>query len=453
MDLAIEFKDVVFTYPNGATALNSINLKIQEHKKVVLLGENGSGKTTLLLHLNGLHRSSSGEVTILGKPVDEENLDWVRTKVGMIFQNSDDQLFAPTVFQDVAFGPRNLGMGEAEVNERVEEILDVLNITHLRDRSPDALSTGQKRRVALAGVLIMDAEILCLDEPHSGLDPLGSLEFNDLLDELYAKGRTILVATHDVQFAASWADECIIMHEGKVVAQGSPENVFSDTELIGQSSLELPIFVSVYNELQARDFVFTRGEAPSDIMDLVNKVEAPSIKFLENSDGLHKGARVGLAYSHGSWKVAPEGAGEGKILSQNDAIAVVELQEGSIPQKGDITIFKVHDNERDDERVAGRAKTLIEGNKGIKIGAMGTNAKLLAKHHAISLDFGADVINRAISHASRGIDVIILASGNMAEHAGKKIYAICPDIFFHYVNTKDEDVVRPRSSAEGFSIP
>jgi len=170
-------------------------------------------------------------------------------------------------------------------------------------------------------------------------------------------------------------------------------------------------------------------------------VEAPSIKFLENLDGLHKGARVGLAYSRGSWEVAPEGAGEGEILSQNDAIAVVELQEGSIPKKGDVTIFKVHDNERYDERVAARAKTLIESNKGIKIGAMGTNAKLLAKHHAISLDFGADVINRAISCASRGVDVILLASGNMAEHAGKKIYDMCPDVFFHYVNTKDEETL------------
>jgi cobalt/nickel transport system ATP-binding protein len=441
MGPAIEFKDVVFAYPNGAMALNSINLKIEEHKKVALLGENGSGKTTLLLHLNGLHKPSGGEVTILGRLVDDETLDWVRTKVGMIFQNSDDQLFAPTVYQDIAFGPRNLGMGEAEINERVEEILDVLNITHLRDRSPDALSGGQKRRVALAGVLVMDAEILCLDEPHSGLDPLGSLEFNDLLDELYSKGRTILVATHDVEFAASWADECIIMHEGKVVGQGSPEHVFSDTELIGRSSLELPSFVSVYNELQARDFVFKRGEAPSDIMDLVNKVEAPSIKFLENLDGLHKGARVGLAYSRGSWEVAPEGAGEGEILTQNDAIAVVELQEASIPKKGIVTIFKVHDNERYDERVAARAKTLIESNYGIKTGAMGTNAKLLAKRHAISIDFGADVINRAISCASRGVDVILLASGNMAEHAGKKIHTISPDIFFNYVNMKDEETL------------
>lgn len=438
MGPAIEFKDVTFTYPNGATALNSINLKIEEHKKVALLGENGSGKTTLLLHLNGLHRPTGGEVAILGSLIDEENLDWVRTKVGMIFQNSDDQLFAPTVFQDVAFGPRNLGMGEAEVNERVEEILDVLNITHLRDRSPDALSGGQKRRVALAGVLVMDAEILCLDEPHSGLDPLGCLEFNDLLDELYAKGRTILVATHDVEFAASWADECIIMHEGKVVGQGSPEQVFSETELISRSSLELPIFVSVYNELQARNFVFKRGQAPSDIMDLISKVEAPSIKFLENVDGLHKGARVGLAYLRGSWEVAQEGPGEGEIVSQNDAIAVVELQEDSIPKKGIVTIFKVHDDERYDERVAARAKALIESNKGTKKGAMGTNAKLLAKRHAISIDFGADVINRSISCASRGVDVIILASGNMAEHAGKKIYAISPDIFFNYVNTRDE---------------
>jgi cobalt/nickel transport system ATP-binding protein len=438
---AIEFKDVVFRYPNGAAALDGISLKIEEHTKVVLLGENGSGKTTLLLHLNGLHRPTSGEVTVLGKPVDAENMDWVRTNVGMIFQNADDQLFAPTVYQDVAFGLRNLGMDETCVKERVEEVLDVLNIARLRDRPPDALSGGEKRRVALAGILVMDAEIISLDEPHSGLDPLGCLEFNDLLDELHSKGRTIVVATHDVDFAASWADECVILKKGKIEGGGTPEDVFSDAELVSRSSLELPSFVSVYNELQARNFVCKRGEVAFDIMDLVFKVEAPFIKFLENSGGLSKGARVPLAHTRGSWVVAPEGDRDGEILTQNDGMAVVELRDDSVPKKGDIVIFKVHDDERYDERVAARAKELIESNRGTKTGAMGTNAKLLAKRYAISLDFGADVINRAISCASRGVDVILLASGNMAEHAGKKIYKMCPDIFFHYVNTKDEETL------------
>jgi predicted transcriptional regulator len=199
--------------------------------------------------------------------------------------------------------------------------------------------------------------------------------------------------------------------------------------------------VSVYNELQARNFVCKRGEVAFDIMDLVLKVEAPTIKFLENSEGLFKGARVALAHKRGSWVVAPEGGREGEILTQNDGIAVVELHDDSIPKKGDITIFKVHDNERYDERVAARAKKLIESNRGTKTGAMGTNAKLLAKHHAISLDFGVEVINTAISYASRGVDVIIFASGNMAEHAGKKIYEICPDIFFNYVNMKNEETL------------
>jgi len=438
---AIEFKNVVFRYPNGAVALDGINLKIEEHTKVALLGENGSGKTTLLLHLNGLHKPTSGEVTILGKPVNAANIDWVRTKVGMIFQNPDDQLFAPTVYQDVAFGPRNLGMDETRVKERVEEVLDELNIARLRDRPPDALSGGEKRRVALAGILVMDAEIMSLDEPHSGLDPLGCLEFNDLLDELYSKGRTIVVATHDVDFAASWADECVIMKKGKIEGGGTPEDVFSDVELVSRSSLELPSFVSVYNELQARNFVYKRGEVAFDIMDLVLKVEAPSIKFLENSEGLSKGARVALAHTRGSWVVAPEGDRDGEILTQNDGMAVVELHDDSVPKKGDIIIFKVHDNERYDERVAARAKKLIESNRGTKTGAMGTNAKLLAKRHAISLDFGVDVINTAISYASSGVDVVLLASGNMAEHAGKKIYKMCPDIFFHYVNTKDEETL------------
>jgi hypothetical protein len=231
------------------------------------------------------------------------------------------------------------------------------------------------------------------------------------------------------------------MKKGKIEGGGTPEHVFSDLELVGRSSLELPSFVSVYNELQARNFVCKRGEAPFDVMDLVLKVEAPSIKFLANSTGLHKGERVALARSRDSWVVAPEGASDGEILAHKDGLAVVGLDDDSVPKRGDITIFKVHDDERYDERVAVRAQKLIESNRGTKIGAMGTNAKLLAKHYALSLDFGVDVINQAISYASRGVDVILLASGNMAEYAGKKIYDICPGIFFHYVNTKDEETL------------
>lgn len=166
------------------------------------------------------------------------------------------------MYQDVAFGPRNLGMDELRIKERVDEVLDLLNILHLRNRSPGALSGGEKRRVALAGILVMDPEIIALDEPHSGLDPLGCLEFNDLLDELHAKGRTIIVATHDVEFAASWADELVIMQKGKVVEQGSPEDVFSNVDMVRLSNLKLPSFLSVYNELQSRNFVFKWGEVP-----------------------------------------------------------------------------------------------------------------------------------------------------------------------------------------------
>jgi cobalt/nickel transport system ATP-binding protein len=357
----------------------------------------------------------------------------------MIFQNPDDQLFAPTVYQDVAFGPRNLGMDELRIKERVDEVLDLLNILHLRNRSPGALSGGEKRRVALAGILVMDPEIIALDEPHSGLDPLGCLEFNDLLDELHAKGRTIIVATHDVEFAASWADELVIMQKGKVVEQGSPEDVFSNVDMVRLSNLKLPSFLSVYNELQSRNFVFKWGEVPLDLMDLVQKVEAPYIKFLVNSKALQKGATIALDYSGDSWIFSSDGGGYGEVLTHNDSVAVFELHDDSGLKKGDIIIFKVHDNERYDKRVAERAKQLINYNGQTKIGAMGTNAKLLAKHHAIPLDFGVDVINKSISYASRGKDVIVLASGNMAEHAGKKIYKIHPDLFFHYVNIKDEE--------------
>ncbi|MGZ4903221.1 MAG: energy-coupling factor ABC transporter ATP-binding protein [Halobacteriota archaeon] len=447
---AVEFKNAVFRYPNGAVALDGITLRVEEHAKVVLLGENGSGKTTLLLHLNGLHTPTSGEVMILGRPVNRANIDWARTKVGMIFQNPDDQLFAPTVFQDVAFGPRNLGMDETRVRERVEETLDVLNIAHLRERPPDALSGGEKRRVALAGILVMDAEILVLDEPHSGLDPSGYLELNDLLDELHAKGCTILIATHDVEFAASWADEVVILKNGIVLAQGSPSDVFSNPDKLAEANLKPPAVVSIYNELKSRSFVHRGDKTPLDIMDLVSKIESPTIKFMTSSGALTEGMRLGLEYVDESWIITQANEANSRVLTYNEDVAVIELLDGTTHTYGDIIIFKVHDDERYDQVVAKRAMTEIalrsDGSRLIKVGAMGTNAKLLAKHHDIPFDFGVDVINKSISYAARGYNVILLASGKMAEHAGKKIYGIRPDIFFHYINVKDESLPEAKNT-------
>ncbi len=443
MDTAVEVSELGFKYPDGTQALDHLSFKIQKHQKVAILGENGSGKSTLLLHLNGLYRATSGDVHILGMRMADKNVDAIRSKVGMIFQNPDDQMFAPSVFEDVAFGLRNLGFIEQRVRQKVHETLELLGILHLRERAPDKLSAGEKRRVALAGVLAMDPEIIVLDEPHSGLDPRGYLELNDLLDELHAKGCTLLVATHDVEFAASWADEVIIFKNGSVLAQGSPSSVFSNYAKLADANLKLPAVVSIFNELKSRNFVHSVNKTPLDIMDLVNSVESPSIKFMTLHDAVAEGALLGLEYTDESWAVTQADTTNSRVLTYDEDIAVVELLDGSVHTYGDIIIFKVHDDERYDQVVAKRVVAEItersHGSRPIKVGAMGTNAKLLAKHRHIAFDFGVDVINKAISYAARGYNVILLASGKMAEHAGKKIYSIRPDIFFHYINVKDEN--------------
>ncbi len=450
MQVAIEVHELGFHYPDGTRALDRLSFTIQQHQKVAILGENGSGKSTLLLHLNGLYRSTSGDMSVLGMKMTDKNVDTIRSKVGMIFQNPDDQMFAPTVYEDVAFGLRNLGVAEPQVSQKVQEILELLGISHLRERAPDKLSAGEKRRAALAGVLVMNPEVIVLDEPHSGLDPRGYLELNDLLDDLHAKGCTILVATHDVEFAASWADEVIIFKNGCVLAQGSPSDVFSNVEMLVDANLKPPAVVSIYNELKSRSFVHSGDRTPLDIMDLVSTIESPSIKFMTSSDTLAEGALLGLEYVDESWIITHAKEANSRVLAFDEDVAVIELFDGSVHTYGDVIIFKVHDEERYDHVVATRVKALISKrsheSRPIKIGAMGTNAKLLAQHHDISFDFGVDVINKAISYAARGYNVILLASGKMAEHAGKKIYSVRPDIFFHYVNVKDAGLSEAQSA-------
>ncbi len=444
MQAIIEVRELGFQYPDGTRALDGLSFKIAKHQKVAILGENGSGKSTLLLHLNGLYHPTSGEIWILGMRVIDKNVDVIRSKVGMIFQNPDDQMFAPTVYEDVAFGLRNLGFKDPQVGQKVDEILELLGIFHLKGRAPDKLSAGEKRRVALAGVLVMNPEIIVLDEPHSGLDPRGYLELNDLLDELHTKGCTILVATHDVEFAASWADEVLVLKNGSVLARGSPSDVFSASDKLTEANLKPPAVVSIYNELKSRSFLHRGDKTPLDIMDLVSQIESPSIKFMASSCALSEGALLGIEYVDDSWTITKTSSTNSRVLTCDDETAVIELLDVNAHTCGDVIIFKVHDDERYDNIVAKRVMTEIayrsHGPRRVKVGAMGTNAKLLARHHNITFDFGVDVINKSISYAARGYNVILLASGKMAEHTGRKIYSIRPDIFFHYINVKDESL-------------
>jgi cobalt ECF transporter T component CbiQ len=248
---AAEVRAVSFAY-GKIKALNGVSFDIPVGSKVALMGPNGAGKSTLISLLNGLELSQSGEVRLFGETVKRDNGDRLRKRVGVVYQDPDDQIFSTSVEEDVAFGPRNLGLPAEEVEERVDSALASVGMREMKRRSPFELSYGQKRRVAIAGVLAMQPDFIILDEPMSFLDPKGRDELQALLDSMRMKGMTILIATHDVDFAAEWADQVLLLKDGKLLATGTTDLLFDD-ELIEQASLHLPRLARPFRLLQGAE--------------------------------------------------------------------------------------------------------------------------------------------------------------------------------------------------------
>ena len=232
----IRVDNLTFTYPDGQQALSGVTLTVDEGESIALIGPNGAGKSTLLLHLNGILQSD-GVVNILGRTVNEKNLKWVRSKVGLVFQNPDDQLFSPTVFEDVAFGPLNMGCSEAEVRQRVTRALDWVGMSGYDKRSSHHLSLGEKKRISIATVLSMEPEVLVLDEPTSNLDPRGKWALIDLLNNL---PMSRIVASHDLELIRASCRRIIILDQGKVIADDTTSRILSDTLLLRAHGLAPP---------------------------------------------------------------------------------------------------------------------------------------------------------------------------------------------------------------------
>ncbi len=233
---ALRIRDLHFHYPDGTRALNGLSLDIAPGEKVALVGPNGAGKSTLMLHLNGLLQGE-GQLEIGGLAVQKENYPVIRSRVGMVFQNPDDQLFSPTVFDDVAFGPLHMGLPEAEVRERVREALALVGMGDAAGRLSHHLSIGQKKRVAIATVLSMDPQILVLDEPTAGLDPRARRSLIELLDKL---PQTMLVSTHDMRLVHELFPRMVIIDEGRIVADGETAVLMADRALLETHGLEQP---------------------------------------------------------------------------------------------------------------------------------------------------------------------------------------------------------------------
>lgn len=234
----IEIEGLGYTYPDGYQALREVSLFVNAGEAVAFIGPNGAGKSTLLLHLNGLLRSNSGTVRVLGLPVESRNLKWIRSKVGLVFQDPEDQLFSPTIFDDVAFGPLTLGYPEEEVRRRVQQALGQVGMSGSAHRSPYHLSVGEKKRIAIATVLSMDLEILVLDEPTSNLDPRGRWELIELLRQLPL---TKVIASHDLEMVRALCERSILLDAGRVVADDLTPHILSNLHLLASHGLAPPL--------------------------------------------------------------------------------------------------------------------------------------------------------------------------------------------------------------------
>ena len=273
----LEVKNIKYSYNSDYQALNGVSLKVNKGEMVALLGKNGAGKSTLFLHLNGIYQPDEGQVFIDGEELkyDKKSLLKFRQKVGIVFQNPDDQIFAPTVEEDVAFGPLNLGLPMEEVQDRVEEALARVGMSGFEKKAPHHLSGGQKKRVAIAGILAMKPEIMVLDEPTAGLDPQGVVDLSRLLRELNDEGITIIISTHEVDLVPNYAEKVFVLVDGLLIA--TPKEIFAKPEILQQANLKVPIVTDLFQQLEGEgfdmngDYPLTIDEAKQKFLELLNK--------------------------------------------------------------------------------------------------------------------------------------------------------------------------------------
>lgn len=277
-ELILEARDLEYSYPDGTSALRKVNLQVRRGEKLAILGSNGAGKSTLFMQFNGIYRPSSGSIKYHGQDISYKNkaLTELRKNVGIVFQDPDSQLFSASVWQDISFGPLNLGLSEEVVTERVKQALSDTETTDLENKPTHLLSYGQKKRVSIAGVLAMEPEIIIFDEPTAGMDPRHSQEFMQILGKLSNEGKTIILSTHDVDLAYSWSDRLAIMYRGEIIAHGLPGELFTQPEIVKRADLTIPWLIETHSELVKKGWLPSSSPLPKTKEDLFQNIPVKS---------------------------------------------------------------------------------------------------------------------------------------------------------------------------------
>lgn len=269
----LQVKDLHFRYNDEKETLRGINLDIYEGEKIAVLGSNGAGKSTFFLNINGVLKSSSGQIIYRGKTITKKDLNELRKNVGIVFQDADNQIIASTVEAEVSFGPMNLKLPREEVIRRVDTALAYMNISDFKKRAPHYLSGGEKKRVSIADIIAMDSEVIIFDEPTAALDPLNAAMLEEVLGKMSEEGRTMLISTHDVDFAYRWAERVIVFSNGQIIADDTPYNIFKREDILEQASLKHPTMFDVCRIIEEKNLISSGESYPRNIVEFKDFID------------------------------------------------------------------------------------------------------------------------------------------------------------------------------------
>ena len=272
-NVILKVEDLHYAYGNGKCALNGVSVDIYEGEKIAVIGSNGSGKSTFFLNINGVFTPEKGKILYDGTVVNKKNLKELRKNIGIVFQDADNQIIASTVMAEVGFGPMNLKLPKEEVLKRVDEALAYMNISDFKNRPPHYLSGGEKKRVSIASIIAMKSPVIIFDEPTVALDPLNAQMLEEVLEKLGEEGKTMLISTHDVDFAYRWAERVIVFNEGKIIADGSPLEIFRREEVLKEANLKKPTMLEVYELLVGKAMLEGGQVYPKSVLEFAKLIE------------------------------------------------------------------------------------------------------------------------------------------------------------------------------------